>query len=235
MKNKTFQSYCFRFKEVAPSKKDILEFIKSGNMDECHLMNQIIDDLLQFLSDCNNQIKGGYAIKEVSSLSVKEGKIWIEGVLLEVGIQIATYLKGASYAALFLCTAGEIFTTMTKKYNKKGDYLEAYIVDTIGSLTVENAMDRIQQQLAQSLSDNHLKISNRYSPGYCNWTLIGQYDLFKLIGDNPIGVNLTDSALMIPIKSVSGVIGIGYQVKKRAYGCGICNNKTCIYREILKK
>ncbi|NMA75425.1 MAG: hypothetical protein GX963_15035 [Bacteroidales bacterium] len=231
----SFQSYNFRFQEVSPSKKEILDFIGSGDVDEFYPTNQIIDDILKLLSDYDNQIKGGYVIKEVKELLIKEGKILIEDVVLDVGVQLASYLKGSSYVALFLCTAGEAFTTLSKDYNNKGDYLEAYIVDSIGSLTVENAMDKIQDQLKQALTGDNLGITNRYSPGYCNWNLIEQHDLFKLIGNNPIGMSLSNSALMNPIKSVSGIIGIGLHVKKRDYGCTICNNRTCIYRKILNK
>lgn len=229
-----FQFFSFTFQEVAPSKSDILDFIRSSDSDEHHPVNIIIENLLQKLSD-HNKITGGYIIKPVSSLDVKSGKLLIDGNILETGSQIAAYLKGASHAALFICTAGDVFTKLSKDFNSKGDYLEAYIVDAIGSLTVENAMDRIQEKLSQSLSGQGLSISNRYSPGYCNWTLVGQQDLFKLIGGNPVGVSLSESSLMDPIKSVSGIIGIGEGVKKRDYGCNICNNKTCIYRKILNK
>lgn len=229
-----FQFFSFTFQEVAPSKSDILDFIQSGDSDEHHPVNIIIENLLQKLSD-HNQITGGYAIKHVSSLDVKSGKFLIDDNILETGSQIAAYLKGASHVALFVCTAGDIFTKLSKDFSSKSDYLEAYIADAIGSLTVENAMDRIQDKLSQSLLGQGLSISNRYSPGYCDWALIGQQDLFRLIGENPVGVSLSESSLMNPIKSVSGIIGIGKQVKKRDYGCNICNNKTCIYRKILNK
>ena len=230
-----FQLYNFTFQEVAPSKKEILDFIHSVDVDESHPVNFIIDDLLNFLSAYDNKIKGGYTIKDVTALQVKEGKVYFGENCLETGAQIAGYLRGASRTALFLCTAGDIFTSLSKTYNEKGDYLEAYIADAIGSLTVENAMDKIQDRLSQSLEDKDLKISNRYSPGYCNWALAQQQELFKLIGRNPVGVSLSDSSLMNPIKSVSGIIGIGLQIKKRDYGCNICNNSTCIYRKILNK
>ncbi len=229
-----FQTYSFRFRDVAPAKERILEFIHSGDSDEAHPVNIIIDGLLEDLSDYDDRIKGGFVIKEITSLRIKEGKICIEGNELEIGNQIASYLRGASHAALFVCTAGDVFTSMAKRYNENGDYLEAYIADAIGSLTVENAMDKIQCQLSLSLVGDNLSISNRYSPGYCNWALVGQQSLFYLIGENPVGVVLSESSLMTPIKSVSGIIGIGAQMKKRDYGCQICNNKTCIYRKIIK-
>ena len=55
------------------------------------------------------------------------------------------------------------------------------------------------------------------------------------MGENPTGIALSESCLMHPIKSVSGVIGIGTTARRRAYGCVICQNKTCIYRRLVQK
>ena len=47
---------------------------------------------------------------------------------------------------------------------------------------------------------------------------------------SPCGIRLTDSSLMIPIKSVSGVIGVGTDVRKLEYTCGLCTYENC-YRK----
>ena len=51
----------------------------------------------------------------------------------------------------------------------------------------------------------------------------------------PTGITINESCLMQPIKSVSGIIGIGDEVRKRSYGCDICNSTSCAYRNIRKK
>ena len=234
MFDNNFQSFQFSFQEVAPTQDEILDFIQSKGIEEDHPVNITLKEIRSKLSN-HNEISGGYVIKQISSLNIKEGTIQIGEEILNIERQIAGYLKGASHCALFVCTAGDIFTQLTKAYNAKGDILEAYIADSMGSLTVENAMDKIQNILTDSLIKDGLKISNRYSPGYCNWALSGQKSLFNLIGDNPVNITLSDSCLMTPIKSVSGIIGIGTDIKKREYGCSICNNASCIYRKILNQ
>ena len=62
-----------------------------------------------------------------------------------------------------------------------------------------------------------------------------QRDLFAYIGDHPTGITINESCLMQPIKSVSGIIGIGDEVRKRPYGCDICNSASCAYRNIRRK
>ncbi|MCK7538940.1 MAG: hypothetical protein MZV63_52410 [Marinilabiliales bacterium] len=47
-------------------------------------------------------------------------------------------------------------------------------------------------------------ITNRFSPGYCGWDVAEQHKLFSFFKDNFCGITLTESALMNPVKSVSG-------------------------------
>jgi len=158
-----------------------------------------------------------------------------EEVHLNTGAQIKGYMKGAEYLALFVCTAGKIFTDLLSRYNHEGNYLEAFIADTIGSLTVEKAMDKIQAILALEMQVEGLRITNRYSPGYCNWALSGQRELFNQMGELPIAISLTESCLMLPIKSVSGIIGVGANIRKRPYSCQICKNTDCTYRRLIQE
>ena len=229
-----FKSFHFPFAEVRPSTDELLGFLQSENVEEDHPVRIAANDILLKLEN-HNDISGGYVIKDTDYIDIKAGIISIENQKLNVGKQICGYMKGADQIALFVCTAGSIFTEITSQYNSKGEYLEAFITDAIGSLTVEKAMDNIQEKLEKSEREARVNISNRYSPGYCNWALSGQKLLFELIGNNPIKVSLTDSCLMTPIKSVSGIIGIGKEVKKREYGCLVCNNTECIYRKIINK
>lgn len=183
----------------------------------------------------NPGIVGGYTICPCDGVDVKNGLIHCGQTKLEVGKRIASYMKEASALAVFVCTAGSLFTDLANEYLKQGDLPEAFIADAIGSVTVENAMDRIQQALETEMNLQEMKISNRYSPGYCEWHVSGQQALFSLIDDNHTGVTLTASCLMQPIKSVSGIIGIGVDMQKRPYGCSICHSSTCVYRRIKHK
>lgn len=70
------------------------------------------------------------------------------------------------------------------------------------------------------------------SPDYS--THVSQSDKLSSVAGyactNPCGVTLTPSSLMIPIKSVSGVIGVGPNVRHLDYTCGLCDLKTCYKR-----
>lgn len=81
----------------------------------------------------------------------------------------------------------------------------------------------MEEELAAFIEKRGWKHTNRYSPGYCGWHVSEQQKLFSLFPvASPCGIQLTDSSLMIPIKSVSGIIGVGSHVRKLEYTCGLC-------------
>lgn len=177
-------------------------------------------------------VRGGYTIFEDVEVFVNEGEIHIGDKKIISGRRICSYMEDADSIAVFVCSAGERFMELSQQYNRENDYLKAYIIDSFGSLVVEKMADYIQMQLQVEVGRRGLEISNRYSPGYCNWQLWDQKLLFELLSDNPCRISLTDSMLMMPVKSISGIIGIGRDVKKHKYGCSVCKDKNCVYRNV---
>ncbi len=49
----------------------------------------------------------------------------------------------------------------------------------------------------------------RFSPGYCGWHVGAQKRLFTFLEPDHIGIGLTESCVMHPLKSISGVIVVG--------------------------
>ncbi|MDR1813528.1 MAG: hypothetical protein LBR18_01595 [Tannerella sp.] len=179
------------------------------------------------------EIRGGYTVLEPVDINAKEGFIRWENNDIPAGRKVCVYMKHASKLAVFIGSAGEKFTTLSKQYNREGDYLKGYVIDTFGSIIAEKMAEFVQNAVEEDMTQEGLKITNRYSPGYCNWHLSGQKQLFSLIPENPCNISLTDSMLMMPIKSVSGIIGIGENVVKREYACAVCEDKNCPYRKVL--
>ena len=225
-----FRSYRYPLREVLPPLDELARYLHAADAE--HPVYAIMEQRLAELQTCDLEAVGGYLIVPVGRLSPADGSLTAAGVELQTGAQVCGYLKGAEEAALFLCTAGARFSDEVQALNAAGDFLEAYVLDAIGSLTVERAMDRIQRSLETEQAVRGWKITNRYSPGYCNWPLKDQRALFELIGANPTGITLSPSCLMSPIKSVSGIIGLGPTARRREYGCVVCRNETCIYRKI---
>jgi hypothetical protein len=154
----------------------------------------------------------------------------IEGVIFNVKPIIFSQLKKAEGVVLFICTAGKEVGERSRISMKEGDLLRGYVYDVIGSEVAESAAGRMQEELKVSMEARGFCITNRFSPGYCGWDVTEQHKLFTFFPDNFCGISLTDSALMNPVKSVSGMIGIGRDVRYAPYQCHHCDDRNCIYR-----
>ena len=188
----------------------------------------IRENLLKVSGDM--EIKGGYRIFDNVLIERDRSILKVCDISFEIGKIIEKQLKGSESIAVFACTAGADITEKSKKLMENGDMIQAYIMDTIGSVAVESAMDFIQEKLAVTEITHHRKMTNRFSPGYCGWNISAQRALFSLLPKNFCGITLTDSFLMKPIKSVSGVIGLGADTKRSAYPCQACDKKDCFRR-----
>ncbi len=110
--------------------------------------------------------------------------------------------------------------------------VKIYIADAIGSIIAEKTADCMEIALDEYIRNRGWKHTNRFSPGYCGWHVSEQKKLFPLFPSaEPCGIRLTDSSLMLPIKSVSGVIGLGEDVRKLEYTCGLCTYDKCYRRK----
>jgi hypothetical protein len=155
-----------------------------------------------------------------------------EGSILHTSAVISFLLKGSERFALFAATAGEAFQAYQNAIGKEGDILKTFIVDIIGTCIAESAGNQMELLLEKEIGK--MPHTARFSPGYCGWHLSGQRELFRLLDGNPCGIELSEVCLMMPIKSISGVIGIGSEVIENQYGCRFCELENCYKKKKIK-
>ena len=189
------------------------------------LINEVLDIANTYCS-----IEGGYVVREDINFDLKNHKLIVGIIDFSARKIVINQVKKSEKIALFLCTAGPEIGEWSKKLMSEGETLKGYIIDVVGSEIVESAMDSIQNSLEEDMKHQGLYITNRYSPGYCGWNVSEQQKLFTFFPDDFCSVKLSDTSLMYPIKSVSGIIGIGKEVKKNNFPCKLCDDKNCIYR-----
>lgn len=180
-------------------------------------------------------IRGGFGIFDTVHIDPKHYTIQVNEQIFHTGKIVATQLKEAKKVALFIGTAGAGISEHAQNISKKGDLLQGYIFDVIGSVVVEKAIEQIQIELINHIKQDGLSVSNRFSPGYCDWQVAEQQKLFSLFPPGFCGVTLSDSMLMNPIKSVSGIIGIGAGLKQTGAQCNWCHDPNCIYGKIRRQ
>lgn len=222
-------TFSFRFSDLGISIPRIGKLIDYDKGDNMELITEMIAGVLKEAEEICD-IRAEYVICRDVMFDNLSGIMLVNGVEFNVGKIVKGQLKKSKEIAVFLCTAGPKPGEYARILINEKDFLKGYIFDIAGSEIVEAAADKMQENLGLQMHMSNMKITNRYSPGYCGWHVSEQHKLFSLIPENFCGISLNQSALMQPIKSVSGFIGIGDSVKFNPYTCNICDMENCMYR-----
>jgi hypothetical protein len=112
------------------------------------------------------------------------------------------------------------------------DFIKGYYLDQIKETAVVLARQYVEDYLKKKYALGQL---SRMSPGAAmkiDWSITQQKELFSVFGgrekvEELIGVRLTDSFLMVPIKSVSGIL---FPTEVNFESCQMCPRERCIGR-----
>ena len=123
-----------------------------------------------------------------------------------------------------LCDRAMIRKSTFYKYFADKYELLAFIVKEV----INDYNERIRQDAAQ----RGMYCRPRFSPGYGDFPIAHQRDFSRLL-DTPrkIGLTVTESCLLAPIKSVTAVIGLSETPQPcHRKGCEECGKTDCAYR-----
>ena len=214
--------------QVSLRPESIMDLLGQGDRSSTDytfaLIRQLIGESLK-----TAEPSGGYLWTRATGNSSSD-EISIPGVRFKTGKTVRKMLLGSESFVFFIASAGRGPEEMARSLLRDGLYLEAYIADLIGSAMVESVALMIHEKVREEAGAEGNLVTNRYSPGYCGWDVTEQKKLFSLFPSGFCGVLLSSSSLMLPIKSVSGVIGSGKSVTCRDYTCEICSMKECLFR-----
>lgn len=104
------------------------------------------------------------------------------------------------------------------------DLLEKFYLDTIGNVALNQVRLAFKDHLIKKYA---IQKSAFMEPGsLTNWPIEQQKPLFKLLGDvqASIGVRLTESLLMLPAKSISGIY---FPTETSFFSCQLCPRERC--------
>lgn len=133
--------------------------------------------------------------------------IAIGGALRSASQSLRERLEGCRRAVLFAATIGPTLEERVHSLDAAGEMSRALLADAYASsaaIALGMAMEGVAERLFQDLQ---LDATRRYAPGYGDWELSCQEPLLDLVDASRIGIRLTDGFLMLPAKSISGVIG----------------------------
>jgi len=117
---------------------------------------------------------------------------------------------------------------LEKKIRQSGDILKQYYLENIGDMALYTGTMHLEKHLKGEYGLGKL---SSMSPGSLpEWPITEQAPLFSLLGNttDQIGVRLTDSMLMLPRKSISGII---YPTEVSFFSCQLCRRNPCQSRK----
>ncbi|MDH4264717.1 MAG: vitamin B12 dependent methionine synthase [Deltaproteobacteria bacterium] len=149
-----------------------------------------------------------------------DDQVNVEGVMFTSRV-LRVNLEKAHRVFPFVTTCG---LELEEWSNAIDDLLEKYWADVIKEMALRAALKHLKEHLIDHFQPGKM---SRMNPGsLADWPLPEQRQLFALLGGGPasIGIKLTDSFLMVPIKSVSG---IWFPTEESFESCLLCPREKC--------
>ena len=175
--------------------------------------------------DCSPKYVAREFPVSVSSSSVRIADVTIESRAL------ARNLTGCTCCVLFAATAGTSCDMLVKRAAVTSSAY-ASCCQAAGAAAIEAYCDMINENIKNEYEAKGLFARPRFSPGYGDLSIEHQKDWFRLLDvTKNTGIELTDSLLMVPTKSVTAVIGFSpNKLPCIKQGCELCTmSATCAF------
>jgi cobalamin-dependent methionine synthase I len=161
------------------------------------------------------------ALYKASCIESKEDHgVLIDGVRLRSRV-LRVNLEPVHRVFPFVATCG---MELERWANRIEDLFERYCAETIKEMALRMAVKALEEHLARNYCEGSI---SRMCPGsLTDWPLQEQAPLFQILGDTEeaVGVRLTESLLMIPTKSLSGI----FFFSELAFeSCQLCAKERC--------
>jgi hypothetical protein len=182
------------------------------------------DDFVDLIETAQALIRPG-AVYQVTRIGRKgQGTIEVAGIVFQSSV-LRQNLDKAHEIFPYIITVGP---ELEKAAAAQGDLLRQYYLEEIANFALEQAADWLAGHLEERFGVGGL---SSLSPGSLeDWPITEQTKLFSIFGDTEklIGVRLTDSMLMIPRKSISGIF---FPSEEGFSACQLCERERCSGRK----
>lgn len=164
------------------------------------------------------------------SLVVERGGVTLGGTYLS-SFTLADHLRGCKEAFLTAFTLGPGVDALIKRCELT-DMPLVPVLQACAAVYTEEQADAAQEDIRTYARYRSLYLRPRYSPGYGDFPLSCQRFLFEALQvSKKIGITLTESCLMLPMKSITGVVGLSPDPALCHVGrCMACASENCPFR-----
>jgi len=155
----------------------------------------------------------------------RDGAIWLNGVKFEEPF-VYEMLSGCDIVIPYVASCGWEIDEWSFAFT---DLFEQFAADVIKESCVDAVLDQLNREAREKYFNAGTSPSS-INPGSLEaWPITGQRPLFEILGGasgvaEDIGVTLKDSLMMIPTKSVSGIL---FPSDTPYHNCQLCQKENC--------
>lgn len=148
------------------------------------------------------------------------------------GGDLRAHLEGAERLCLTAATLGHDCDRQALRLEARS-MADAVCFNAASTALIESVSDRAQREINALASAERLSVGGRYSPGYGDFPLTQQVELLRLLrAQERLGITLTEGFMMLPRKSVTGVIGLYADTPGERVSCSVCTMREwCEFRK----
>ncbi|WP_407313548.1 Vitamin B12 dependent methionine synthase activation subunit [Desulfosporosinus sp. SB140] len=197
---------------------------------------EMVDLNLRLLEEAKELIRPVVIWQEVKVMGAGERELYLENAPTLKGQLLPKVLGSADRVILFAMTIGDVIDQRVKNYINKGQTLEAFILDSAGSVMMAKAATTMMTEIEGTYKAKNLSTTFPLGPGHSYWKgLEDVRSIISFLKGERIGISLTASNLMLPKKSIAMVMGIGSNLPD--FGgkthCDFCHLKgSCTMRNL---
>ena len=184
------------------------------------------------LAEARMLIRPGIAYSAHPVLAAEAERLIIaDGQALESAV-VARLFADAPEVVLVIYSVGPRLEERAAEYYAAGNYLSGFALDVLGSAAVDE-VGRVAYGLIEDFGKSKgLNASIPLNPGTSHWPLSGNKVLAELVPATEIGIEILDSGLLRPFKSISFAVALGEHVLTPAQGssCDYCDTRDLCRR-----
>lgn len=166
---------------------------------------------------------------KIFDIETRGGSVEFSPELRLEGAAFAELCRGCGRAALIAATLGAEADRLIARAQRLS-MSRAALLDACASAEIERLCDAAEPDIARAADGSFL--SMRFSPGYGGTDQRESSKIIAALGaDRAIGLSLTASGLLVPLKSITAAIGLCSEPRNRRRPCeGCAAAPSCRFR-----
>ncbi len=206
--------------------KEVSRYLSYRGTDPDERVSAMITECI---ADVNSAAVPRSVVKRFPLEILEDGSFRAASVTLKSD-SLRRNLTGCEEVFLFGATLGTGVDVLIRRASVM-DIARGVVTQAAAAAAIEAYCDELNDELRRQVTAEGLYLRPRFSPGYGDLDLSCQQAIIHVLqAPKEIGLTLTDSGLMVPVKSVTALIGISSVptdcIREGCEGC----SKECEFR-----